>query len=100
MRLVKAINGKLEADTGGRHLSYVCKTTTEVAGLREVLLAQFVFLDLRSTLKNLLSFGTTDGDVDSDRLITANVFSGSPCCEYSTSSASALVEPAEMRYLF
>lgn len=71
MRLVKAINGKLEADTGGRHLSYVCETTTEVAGLREVLLAQFVFLDLRSTLKNLLSFGTTDGDVDSDRLITA-----------------------------
>lgn len=47
-------------------------TETEVAGLAEVALAQLVLLDLEATLKNLLSLGTTDGDVDSDLFVTAD----------------------------
>ena len=44
----------------------------EVAGLTEVALAQLVLLDLQATLENLLSLGATDGDVDSDLLVTSN----------------------------
>ena len=40
--------------------------------MRKVLLAQLVFLDLKSTLENFLSFRTTDGNVDSDLLVTSN----------------------------
>jgi hypothetical protein len=47
-------------------------TETEIASLRKVLLAQLVFLDLKSTLENFFSFGTTDGNVDSDLLVTSN----------------------------
>lgn len=47
-------------------------TETEVAGLAEVALAQLVLLDLEATLENLLGLGATDGDVDSDLLVTSD----------------------------
>lgn len=47
-------------------------TESEVSSLREVLLPQFVFLDLEATLKNLLSLGATDGNVDSNLLVTSD----------------------------
>ena len=47
-------------------------TETEVAGLGEVALAELVLLDLEATLEDLLSLGTTDGDVDGDLLVTAD----------------------------
>lgn len=47
-------------------------TETEVTGLREVALAEFVFLDLEATLENFLSLGATDGDVDSDLFVTTD----------------------------
>jgi hypothetical protein len=47
-------------------------TESEVAGLREVALAELVLLDLEATLENLLGLGATDGDVDSDLLVTAD----------------------------
>lgn len=47
-------------------------TETEVAGLGEVALAELVLLDLEATLEDLLSLGTTDGDVNGDLLVTAD----------------------------
>lgn len=44
----------------------------KVASLREVALAQFVFLDLEATLENLLCLGATDGDVDGDLFVTTD----------------------------
>lgn len=44
----------------------------EVAGLAEVALAQLVLLDLQATLEDLLGLGATDGDVDSNLLVTAD----------------------------
>lgn len=47
-------------------------TETEVAGLGEVALAELILLDLEATLEDLLSLGATDGDVDSDLLVTTD----------------------------
>lgn len=47
-------------------------TETEVASLREVALAELVFLDLQSTLQDLFGLGTTDGDVNSDLFVTTD----------------------------
>lgn len=47
-------------------------TEAEVAGLREVALAELVLLDLEATLEDLLSLGATDGDVDGDLLVTTD----------------------------
>lgn len=47
-------------------------TEAKVAGLAEVALAEFVLLDLQTTLENFLGLGTTDGDVDSDLFVTAD----------------------------
>lgn len=47
-------------------------TETEVAGLGEVALPQLVLLDLEATLQNLLSLGTTDGNVDGDLFVTTD----------------------------
>lgn len=44
----------------------------EVARLAEVALAELVLLDLEATLKNLLGLGATNGDVDSDLLVTSD----------------------------
>jgi hypothetical protein len=44
----------------------------EVAGLAEVAAAELVLLDLQATLKNLLSLGAADGDVDGDLFVAAN----------------------------
>jgi hypothetical protein len=44
----------------------------EVASVGEVLLAQLVFLDFQATLENLLCFGTTDGDMHGDLLVTTD----------------------------
>lgn len=45
---------------------------SEVASLREVTLAQFVFLDLQSTLQDLLCLWASDGDMNSDLFITTD----------------------------
>lgn len=47
-------------------------TEAEVAGLGEVALAELVLLDLEATLDDLLGLGATDGDVDSDLLVTTD----------------------------
>ena len=47
-------------------------TKAEVTGLREVSLPQLVFLDLQATLEDFLCFGTTNGDVNGDLLVTAD----------------------------
>lgn len=47
-------------------------TEAEVASLGEVLLSQFVFLDLEATLEDLLRLGSADGDVHGDLLITTD----------------------------
>jgi len=47
-------------------------TEAEVASLREVALAELVFLDLQSTLQDLLSLGSADSDVNSDLLVTTD----------------------------
>lgn len=47
-------------------------TETEVASLGEVALPQLVLLDLEATLQNLLSLGTTDGNVDGDLFVTTD----------------------------
>ena len=47
-------------------------TETEVASLGEVALPQLVLLDLEATLQDLLSLGTTDGNVDGDLFVTTD----------------------------
>jgi hypothetical protein len=47
-------------------------TETEVASLREVALAELVFLDLQSTLQDFLGLWATDGDVHRDLLVTTD----------------------------
>lgn len=47
-------------------------TETEVAGLREVALSQLEFLDTETTLQDLLSLWTTDGDVDGNLFVTTD----------------------------
>ena len=47
-------------------------TESKVASLREVALAELVFLDLEATLEDLLSLGATNGNVDSDLLVTTD----------------------------
>jgi hypothetical protein len=60
-------------------------TEAEVAGLGEVALAELVFLDLETTLEDLLGLGATDGDVDGDLFVTADTegtdsVAGLACC--------------------
>lgn len=45
---------------------------SEVTGLGEVALPQFVLLDLQPTLQDLLGLGSADGDVDGDLLVTTD----------------------------
>lgn len=47
-------------------------TEAKVASLGEVALPQLVLLDLETTLKDLLSLGAPDGNVDSDLFVTAD----------------------------
>jgi hypothetical protein len=47
-------------------------TKTKVASLGEVALLQLIFFDLEATLQNFLRFRPTDGDVNSDLLVTTN----------------------------
>jgi hypothetical protein len=47
-------------------------TETEVTSLREVALAEFVFLDLQSTLQDFLSLWSTDSDMHSNLLVTTD----------------------------
>ena len=53
-------------------IDVLADTEAEVASLGEVALAELVLLDLEATLENLLGLGATDGDVDSDLLVTAD----------------------------
>ena len=64
-------------DTDGRiitstQIDVLLDTETKVASLGEVLAAEFVFLDLQATLKDFLSLGTTDGDVNGDLFVTTD----------------------------
>ena len=45
---------------------------TKVSGSGEVLLVELKLLDLESTLKNLLSLGSSNGNVNGDFLISSN----------------------------
>ena len=45
---------------------------SKVAGLGEVALAEFVFLDLQSTLQDFLCLWATDCNMDGDLFITAD----------------------------
>lgn len=47
-------------------------TEAEVASFREVALAEFIFLDLQSTLQDFLSLWPTNGDVHSDLFVTTD----------------------------
>jgi hypothetical protein len=44
----------------------------EVACLREVARAEFVFLDFEAAFEDFFSLGTADGNVDGDFFIAAN----------------------------
>jgi hypothetical protein len=45
---------------------------SKVASLREVALAEFVFLDLQSTFQDFLCLGATDGNMDCDLFVTTD----------------------------
>lgn len=45
---------------------------TKVAGLAEVLAAEFVFLDLEASLEDLLGLGSSDRDVHGDLFVTTD----------------------------
>jgi hypothetical protein len=47
-------------------------TETEVASLREVALAELIFLDLQTTLQDFLSLWSSDSNVDCDLLVTTD----------------------------
>jgi hypothetical protein len=47
-------------------------TESEVASLREVTLAEFVFLDFQSALQDFLGLWSTDGDMNGDLLVTTD----------------------------
>lgn len=64
-------------DTDGRvvfdtQIDVLRDTETKVTSLGEVLLAQLVFLDLQTTLDDLLSLGSTDGDVHGNLFVTTD----------------------------
>jgi hypothetical protein len=44
----------------------------EVASVREVLLAQLVFLHFETTLEDFLGFGASDGNVHGDLLVASD----------------------------
>jgi hypothetical protein len=45
---------------------------SEATSGRKVLFLQLVLLDLKATVKDLVGLEATDGDVDSDLLVTAD----------------------------
>jgi hypothetical protein len=47
-------------------------TEAEIASRGEVALPQLVFLNFEATLENLLCFGTTNGNMDSNLFVTTN----------------------------
>ena len=47
-------------------------TETKVASLREVAFLQFIFLDLEATFEDFFSLGSTDSNVYSNLLVTAD----------------------------
>ena len=53
-------------------INVLVDTETEVTSLREVSLSKLVLLDLKTTLKNLLSLGATDSNMDRDLLISSD----------------------------
>jgi len=53
-------------------------TEAKVASLREILLPQFVFLDLEASLKDFFGFGTADCDVDCDLFVSSDA-KGADC---------------------
>lgn len=53
-------------------------TEAEVASFAEVALPQFVLLDLEPTLEDFLCLWATNGDMNSDLLVTADT-EGSDC---------------------
>lgn len=64
-----------DTDTGvvlDTHVNVLGDTKTKVASVREVAAAEFVLLDLETTLNDLLRLGATDSDVASDLLVTAD----------------------------
>jgi len=62
-------NSRVVLDT---KIDVFADTETEVASLGEVALAEFVFLDLQSTLQDFLSLWSTDGDMYGNLLVTTD----------------------------
>lgn len=62
-------NRRIVLDTKVNVLS---DTETEVTGLREVLGLELVLLNLKTSLKNLLSLRTTNSNVNSDLFVSSN----------------------------
>lgn len=62
-------NGWIVFDT---QVDMLADTEAEVACFREVSRTEFVFFDFEAALEDFLSFGTADGDVDSDFLVSTN----------------------------
>jgi hypothetical protein len=62
-------NGRIILDT---KIDVLLDTETEVTGSREVASQKLVLLDLEATLKDLLSLGTTDSDVNRDLFVTTD----------------------------
>src|ERR1700731_4179913 len=62
-------NGRIVLDT---KINVFLDTETKVTGSREVTSQKLVLLDLETTLKNFLSLGATDGDVDRDLFVTTD----------------------------
>lgn len=50
----------------------LANTETEVACVREVLLAQLVFFHFETSLEDFLGLGAPDGDVHGDLLVAAD----------------------------
>ena len=59
-------------------IDVLADTEAKVASLRKVLLSQFIFLDLETTLKDLFSLRTSDCDVDGDLFVSSNA-KGADC---------------------
>lgn len=61
--------GRIVLDT---QINVFVDSESEVSGLREVLLKEFVFLNLQSTLQNFEGLLSTDGNVNGDLLVTSD----------------------------
>ena len=72
-------------------------TEPEVASIREVLLAEFVFLDLQATFEDFFSFGASDRDMDCDLLVTSDAEGADGVAGFACNDTSVCSWPIEGR---